>query len=536
MQYDFLNHFPKRMKNVGLYAILIRAVISKTSWNEYGFENDDERINLVFSILLYIMEKSLMEENCTIDDISSFVDDINNSYYKKALAFEDCRRLTDFILNVILSNEGRQMSFDGFDYKDDTYKAIYIRYIRNKPFYNENNVRRTSYMLTDEGYNLLLSTLEVEKNLQIPIQEMIFKMHLEKQSYDKAVDNIRTIFQSIRIQYQKIENAMQRIRKNALEYSVEEYRTTLEENLATIAETKDKFQNYKDLVRQRINEYEESEIQLSSLSAQDKDKLKNLKIIGEYLGMVIEEHQRILSKHMDLKDLYTKELESLSQVALIKRFSLRTEVYDKLLEHPYALENLSSLFSPLLISDTPKIYNLANSFKPQKISRRKNEESVTENLDFDEDEWEAEQERIRNEKRKLYKDSLEIIVDHLINLRKISLAEIQKKSALSEELKSKLIPNINVFKEIMVELIRARLIDIKALEAERKKVIAGSHEIFELNLMLLELLEIHDKGGTVREIHINKLPNNEMIVFDNCPDADGNMRNVRCTDVELYVL
>ena len=151
MQYEFLRSFPKRMKNVGLYAILIRSIISKTSWNEYGFTEDDERINLCFSVLLFIMEKSLTEEACTIDDISSYIDDINNLHYKKALNFELCSNLADFIVNTILSNEGRQMSFEGYDYFEGKYHLIYIRYVRNRIIYSDHDVRRTSYMLTDDG-------------------------------------------------------------------------------------------------------------------------------------------------------------------------------------------------------------------------------------------------------------------------------------------------------------------------------------------------------------------------------------------------
>lgn len=535
MQYDFLKNFIRRMKNVGLYTMLIRNIILKTTWNDYGFEKDDERINIVFSLLLYIMEKSLAEENCTIDDIASFVDDLNNSYYRKALKYGDCVRLSDFIVNVILSNEGRQMSFEGYDYEEGEYRTIYIRYVRNKPFYNEYNVRRTSYMLTDDGYNLLLSTFELEKNLQIPIQEMIFKMHLEKQSYDKAVENIRTIFQTIRMQYQKIQNDMYRIRKNALEYSVDEYRTRLEENLATIAETKDKFQNYKELVRQRITEYEESEIELSVLSDEDTEKLKNLRTIGEYLGMVIEEHQKILSSHMDLKELYTKELESLSQVALIKRFSLRTEVYDKILEKPEALGNLEILFAPLLRSDVDKIYNPLFAIKPHKITRRKIEENLVEDIDFDEEEWEAEQERIRAEKRRLYENSLSFILQNLIIKKHFNLKELKELTNASKEDRTHLIPNIDVFKEIMVELIRAQHINIKLLQDERKNAIHSSTEVFELNYMILEILEKIDHMGDIREIHIDKLVNDEMVVFENITDIDGNLRNIRCSNVEFSI-
>lgn len=536
MQYDFLNSFPKRMKNVGLYAILIRSIISKTSWNEYEFTGEDERINIVFSVLLFIMEKSLIEEACTIDDIASFIDDINNLHYKKALNYEECNSLAEFIVNSILSNEGKQMSFDGYDYSEGIYHSIYIRYVRNKIVYTEHDVRRTSYMLTDDGYNLLLATLEVEKNLQIPIQEMIFKMHLEKQSYDKAVENIRTIFQNIRMQYQKIMEAMYRIRKNALEYSVDEYRQTLEENLSTIRETKDKFQGYKELVNTRIREYEEQEIQIASLSLEDAEKLRNLKVISDYLGKVIEEHQMILSKHMDLKQLYSKELEELSQVALIKRFSLRSDVYEKILEKPEALENLNLLFAPLMCSDISKIYNLKWTLRPHKIIRKNVEESVTEDIDFDEKEWEAEQERQRLEKRKVYETSLRFIIDKLLEMHCMTLSDIQERVEKDTSECLKLIPSTDVFKEIMVELIRAHNIDIEAIRNERKNVLDDGSEVFELNYMLLEILEDVDKNNRVKALTVEKMPEADSVIFKNVNDSDGNLRNIKCTEVRLSII
>ena len=82
---------------------------------------------------------------------------------------------------------------------------------------------------------------------------MIFKLHLEKQSYDKAVDDIKNVFNLLRIQLQKMEDAMGRIRRNALSYSVAEYETVLEENLDTISDTKQKFQSYRELVKSRGN-------------------------------------------------------------------------------------------------------------------------------------------------------------------------------------------------------------------------------------------------------------------------------------------
>ena len=95
MQYEFLKNFPKRMKNVGLYGVLIQNSIQKTSWKQFGFLKFDEQMNLIFAVMLYIMEQSLREENCTMDDIGAYIDTINTRYLGKEISYDDCRKLGD---------------------------------------------------------------------------------------------------------------------------------------------------------------------------------------------------------------------------------------------------------------------------------------------------------------------------------------------------------------------------------------------------------------------------------------------------------
>lgn len=109
------------------------------------------------------------------------------------MSYAECSDLAKFIVNVVLSNEGRPMYFGGYDYEQQEMKKLHISYVNNRIIYDEQDVRRTSYYLTDDGYNLLLGTLEVESNLKLTIQEMIFNLHLEKQSYDKALDDVKNI-------------------------------------------------------------------------------------------------------------------------------------------------------------------------------------------------------------------------------------------------------------------------------------------------------------------------------------------------------
>lgn len=534
MQYEFLKHFPKRMKNVGLYTMLMQNSAQKTIWKQYGFTKLDEQLNMIYSVLLYIMEQSLKEENCTMDDIGAYIDMLNMQYYKKSMSYEDCRGLGDFIVNVVLSNEGKAMYFDGYNYEQKAYQIMNISYVANRIVYLEQDLKRTSYYLTDDGYNLLLSTLEIESNMKLTIHEMIFQLHLEKQSYDKAVDEIKNVFNLLRIQLQKIEEAMNKIRRNALSYSVKDYEKILVENLETISHTKEKFLGYREMVTKRVKELEEEEINVKKLSEKEEEKLGNLRTIEVYLNRAIDEHQRILSSHFDLKALYTKELEQISQMSLIKRFSLRKELYDKVMENPQSLEDLDYFLRPLLSRDMDKIYNLNKVLQYQKLSKRKEEEVSEETIDFDEEEWEFEREQIRMQKKVRYEKSLGYLLLQFVKHEAISLGEIQKN--LSEEEKEELIPNVEIFREIMIELIRNREIDIAKLKEEKSEYIMERQGEFQLNEMILDLIEKNEELREIKRIYTYRLTDGDIVDFQDVLTENGVRKTIHCSNVMFRVM
>ena len=45
---------------------------------------------------------------------------------------------------------------------------------------------------------MMLGTMELENNLKLSIHEMLFKLHLEKADYNRAVDDIKNIFGQLR--------------------------------------------------------------------------------------------------------------------------------------------------------------------------------------------------------------------------------------------------------------------------------------------------------------------------------------------------
>ena len=540
MQYEFLKNFPKRMKNVGLYGVLIQNSIQKTSWKQFGFLKFDEQMNLIFAVMLYIMEQSLREENCTMDDIGAYIDTINTRYLGKEISYDDCRKLGDFVVNVILSNEGRAMYFDGYDFEENDYHIMHISYVANRIVYLDQEVRRTSYYLTDDGYNLILSTLEIENNMKLTIHEMIFQMHLEKQSYDKAVDEIKNVFNLMRIQLQKIQEAMGKIRRNALNYSVKDYEEILLENLDTISDTKEKFQKYRELVRSRVKKLEEENINVRRLGEKEEENLENLRIIESYLNRTIDEHQKILSSHFDLKALYTRELEALSQMSLIWRFSMRNDFYDKVLENPSALGNLDYFLRPLFNREPDKVYNLNKALLYQKPSVRNEDEDTEEMLDFDEDAYLKEQEEKRRQKLKRYESSLGFLLGQASEKGEISLSDIwkniQENEKNAEEMQQQLIPDVEIFKEIMVELIRNKEINMEALKKERSEFIQDQTADFQLNEMLLQLSEERFSDKKIGKIEVYRIEDGSTVTFDNVFSENGVKKSSRCSNILIRIM
>ena len=550
------------MKHVGMYGLLMQNSAQKQIWKNYGFMKVDEQLNLIFSLMLYIMEQSLKEENCTMDDVGAFLDYLNTTYFHKSISYEECKKIGDFIINVILSNEGKAMYFDGYDFEQRAYKIMNISYIANKVVYVDSDLKRTSYYLTDDGYNLLLSTLEIENNMKLTVQEIIFRLHLEKQSYDKAVDDIKNVFNLLRIQLQKIQEAMLRVRRNALNYSVADYKVLLEENMETIDATKQKFKNYRETVRKRAQELEEQNINVKKLSEEDEEKLNNLRIIESYLNQGIDEHQKILNSHFDLKILYEKELELLAQMSLIQRFSLRTELYDKILEDASGLEQLDVFLRPLFYKEPDKMYNLNKAMELQRPIRKKKVEEEEEILDFDEEGWMEDIARKKQEKLAKYEKSLNLILDIAFEKGTVTLKEIKeileeekaerengpdKEQVLKKENEQEtteeiqktgmeiLIPSIDIFKEIMVELIKSREINLHTLRKEKSEYITEQTLEFQLYEMVLNVVDQDEKKRGISKIYISRTQDKQGITFSNVCDDNGVQKTIRCSNVEIMV-
>lgn len=527
MRFDYLKNFPQRMKTVGRYALLLENSLQKLTWKDYGFATADEQINLIFAVLLFIMEKSLQEENCTLDDIAVFLENLTGEFFQKSFTYDDCHALADFIVNTILSNGGAAMYFQGYDFQTKEYRPIHISYIGNRIVYLTADIRRTSYYLTEDGYNLLLGTMEVENNLKISIHEIIFNMHLERQSYDKALDDIKNIFNLLHMQIQKIEDAMLRIRRNALTYGTEEYRSILKDNYDTIDQTRQKFEGYRRTVQRR--EEEMRQLDPRDFTEEQEEKLHELGEIEGYLSRVIDEHQKILKGSFDLRTLYSEELARISDMQLVRRFNLRTDFFEKILDHPESLANMDLFLHPLLLKEPTKIFNVNKAFLPQSVKAAEKNDIEEETEDFDAETWEKEQKERRRARLKLYANSLLLILERVEETGRVTLAELKKECRENPSLLPQLIPEIDIFKEIMVEFLRIGVIDLDALREEKAMYLTEEDDSFELNEMILNLCDTHPQWHTMHKLAAYRLKTDPVVFAD--IEENGVLRTIRCSNV-----
>ena len=118
----------------------------------------------------------------------------------------------------------------------------------------------------------------------------------------------------------------------------------------------------------------------------------------------------------------------------------------------------------------------------------------------------------------------------------MTLQELKEETASSEIQRSQLIPNTEIFKEIMVELLKSRDIDIPALKQEHREFIQETSSGFQLNEMLLELLdelEPPDGKPQIREIHISRIEEGTSVLFTGVLDESGNARTIRCSNIQF---
>jgi len=243
----------------------------------------------------------------------------------------------------------------------------------------------------------------------------------------------------------------------------------------------------------------------------------------------------VLKKHFNLKEVYGKELENISKMSLIERFNFRTEVYDKILDDPNKLDNIYIFLKPLFKMQPKKYYNINKALEYQKPVK-KSETEEDEVIPFDENQLVEAENRKRAEKLEKYKGVVEILLELSMERGKISLKEINSLIKNSETLMNTLIPTVEIFREVIIEMLKNRTIDIGEIREERKNSVESGEIEFQLNKTILEIIDANPDFNRIEKIKVEKILGSEDVKLEGLRNEIGDVKNFICSDISIEVI
>lgn len=378
--FDFLEGFEKRMG----FAAVVDSIVNRKNTNMEieGWFQGEELDNLFFTLLVYIMEQTLNEnDECTLENIARFLDDILPAYQKK-WPFDQVMRLAEYMVKDILQNKGTVKNYGIMDYGRQ-WHDIQVRLISDKITADNKII----YQLTDQGYDFLFRTKEIDKEMDFKLEQLKLKMLLKRKNYKHALKQSRDLINMLRQKKREMESFIDRVRQNIHTIDRGEHERLLLETYNLIDEEYEDMLEMKEAVvkdEDRIGR----EIEESGYSDETMNNaLYNLNLIKRNIQIVIGEQRNLIGKRFNMNDIYEETIRNSFYASVVKRFDFQKEIMDEMEKvNSKNVSNLWKLMTPLCMPSLDKKMNLSLIYQNQgKLRENEEEDHVVEEEVLEED-------------------------------------------------------------------------------------------------------------------------------------------------------
>lgn len=493
MNKHFYTDMAQRAYSISLFGELFVLLRSKAqTLTHYGFTKIEDQIMLVFLLLRIIMEKTLKDEYCTIDDMALELMEMNGDIFHLPLDYSQCKSLALLIVDHILSNSGEPIEFQAF-YKAELFPSIFINYLTTIVF----DGNKVSYRMSDDGFHLMLSTLEMEQNMQLQFRDMIFQMQLKKRNYSKALDEIRHIFDILKMKELEFKDQTARIKKNAEDLNSQQYKEMIDENFEVMDESRERFSTYQEHVKEQIEKIGQS-MQESTIDPSQIENLRTLDQISSLLHRSLTTLANILNSLMNFSTVFTQELNLQLQASSRQRYSFSSLVLEPVLKQADLLSKIDHYLHPLFMRQPSPQFQLDHAFEYRRIIVREEKDFQ---LEIDDEYDERLMERLKQERRQQKDDlnhSLFLVLQELLKTsdKTVTLAELGQLEGL--------LPNVRHAKVLLSSWINTQHFSLDALKKERKELVFDEEVPYSFSLSLLEMLSLLPELQQYKEIVLSK--------------------------------
>lgn len=510
MNAELLHDMSQRTSTIALFGELFMLLRSKSqSLSGYGFEKTEDQIMLVFLTLRIIMEKTLAEESCTLDDLSASLTELNADLFHLPLSYESLRSIANLIVDQILSNGGEVIEFRAFD-QDEFY--AHPMYLNSSVIY-EGNVKKASYRLSEDGFRLMLSTLEMEENMQLQFRDLVLKMQLERKNYSRALDEIRHIFEILKMKEIEFQDKLAQVRSDASLLSTSTYQAMIDENFQIMEDSEERFKHYSADVRSQIDELNEK-LEKSALEGEDYTNLQMLRKIHELLQRSLLALNSILKTLINFSSAFSDELSLQLRSSAFRKYSFTRLVMDPVFENSDLLEQMDTFLHALFIRNPEPQFSLYPAFEYRQLIAREDDDDFEEaDEEYDLQAQERRKEALRLQKEQL-NESVRMFLEALLEKEdgRLTLAEYGQPDGF--------VHDSDQARILLSSFASAKTVSISDLKEDRENLVIDEEIPYSFSLALMENYEKLEKLGDYDYLKIRKAQGKAVYTFD-LPDEEG---------------
>jgi hypothetical protein len=369
---ECLRNYSERMKNLAPFACMVKKLGNLQKYPDYDI------FSLGVGLMLFVLENMLIgREECSMDEISSFLQNLIYKTYKQHIPQEDSRELAFYIRDAITGN-GETYQFEYMNLELGVKEVLPVKLI-DVSYYE---IRKTSkYKLTDQGMELLFKTREIYSEFRMNVTQLYLRQQIEKGVFVGALQTVNELSLQVRQLRERIENIMESIRQNVLGVEFEELKRLLERIQEQFNLERKEFSNIKHILGEQRRNIEG--IDYERISNKDLRALRYIKVIAEKIGNVVKEHDRLFNEKLDIIGEYLRMLEFRMKAGITDYMDYESFILERLGIANLPVEAMGTVLSPLFTNRAKnKVFNIMRALEPQRI--RSEEQEEKESLNFEE--------------------------------------------------------------------------------------------------------------------------------------------------------
>lgn len=505
---ELLAGFEKRMKFINI----VRCLLDYKYPDHIREMIPDKSIldNMIVAVLVFIKDRTLgTEQTCTISDVERFIEDFSvvlPAYYNT-----NSKILARYIIVDVLQNGGVMAEFTTFNGTSESFEPMSIRLI---------NEEKRSYHLTDDAFDFLFRSKEIESELDYSVTRFRMKEYIRRNNYEEALDASRELVSRIRNMKVSMDDFLLRCREDISKITVDQYETVIGHIRSLLEDEYKELTEIQAAANERAKNLEEA-LQ-NGVGTEDTQKHRSaLREIIDNISLTIDEQRTLINKKVSLSESYRSLIRDNFVVNRFERLNFERDILSPLRKIGDSLGDAAKFFLFMLIKpEFDKKFSVENFYVPQgKI----NENEADEGLDItgEETDWEKQVE-IRNTRFRNISCDLFRFMEHKNHFKISEFIDSLRVSELKDYSTENALPSV------MLSLFAMQELNIEEWKnGERFTVIPNGE--FELAWCLEEIPEEYLK---VKQIRFTKTSSN----FTFSVQQDGYERKIDMTDFEVEVV